>query len=582
VTPSNCDATTYANAPDWYTGPWYLIPGYGFCPADAATDLSVLDFGKKWGFDDLQVVVYNDCLSFRDKTNWTNIDEDNLSNGYASNLDGGAQKWIKGFICVIAATCLLGAAYLLLILPCIGKSNKCGNYTISFTVSISLTTAYALYISAYLFIWNTDQLEEEAWSTSFFETCDVEIERDYGALIAIIVTLTAVLGCLTVAVWQIIYALDTKRNSRKNESFEDKTSPQKMVTNEEEDHVVKAFSSMKNSKVEKVSRQKEYSALDKYCARNNLVGLTAAQRLELANRATYIQVQLVSYVKPVMESQDGSSEENQNNVFGNMYFPSVSSERENDLKNEDECSDEESKGSPKFTEFGTSTRSGMSPVKYDPMLSASKKEVQPKTGLEGYNGPKSFEVVIGPQDSVQEMMKGIVDSMNEGRNSALHYRATQIIVSLEGRILKDSEIACMCIGDTPVQVAVNPYVGWTCEVLCTNESDSQEYFVKVSSRATFQDVSETLASVIGNGIQPSQIVLRYNDRRLYPHDTLFGRGVGHNSSLTFKLFQEEEVEQKNDLEITLEPLSDEEGSPGDQTSGFVSPSSICNAFFPIE
>jgi hypothetical protein len=574
VTPTNCDSATYANAESWYTGPWYLIPTHGFCPIDAADHVSVLDFGyTSWGFDDLRVVIFRECISFADESDWSSIDEDNLEEGLLTNLASGSNEWQRAMICVITATGLLSFAYLLAILLCYRKS-KCGRFAILALVSASMVMATVLYIIAYYYIANTDQLDTMSWSTSFFETCDVESMRDYGALISFIVGCTALVGSITI----ILFSLFSSCSAFDFLGVED---AEKTRFGSED-----AYDSLKfedvHLKVDTLSRsEKELSssAIDRYFKRHDMMNFS--DRLQIAGSLSYATVKLVNYQKPQKDEKSGSVRVTFGDVGNHEAPPSRSSL-------EDEMSNDTGQGtsndaydfgispsqfdmtvrSRPYTDLGMSSRAGMSSRDMHPDVAnqakqKAKREAKTRTGLEGYDGPMGFETVVKKTDCVRNLMIDILDVMNQGRPQVALYRSTQLVVHLRNRVLRDfEEISASDIGSEYLTVSVNPYVAWKCKVhFVDRKALNETRTIILNSRSTCKEATKALAKALSSDafVHPSQLVLQHNNQRLRLDSALFSCGLGDGSTIMFNLFSADEFLSTDD--------DDDDDDDGDKDDG---------------
>ena len=207
VNPSNCNQGLYTsvngtgNFTDHYLGQWNIFIHFGACPVDNLP--TTCDSGGKTPSCG---TYYTSCLSTyfnreqesnvipNSKTwsqtydhtpyTWQDLDYRNAMMGYRSNFEAGAKIWNVATNLIIAATTLMWIGVLLFFLGPFFKSRP----------YMFRLVPHALFFIGFLF-WaivmgttsTTSQINPLAWSSYFFQTCDVKIVRGpifyYGAAI---------------------------------------------------------------------------------------------------------------------------------------------------------------------------------------------------------------------------------------------------------------------------------------------------------------------------------------------------------------------------------------------------------------
>ena len=209
VNPSNCNTALYTttgnitgNLTNHFLGQWNLFIHFGACPVDNLPTTCDPIIGKVPACG----TYYTSCLStyFNRKQEvnvipnsktwsqtydhtpytWADLDNNNKLMGYNSNFVSGSKVWDATTNLVIAATTFMWIGVFLFFLGPFFKSKP----------YIFRLTPLILYFIGFIF-WaivlgttaNTSQIDKLAWSTYFFQSCNIEIKRGpvfyYGAAI---------------------------------------------------------------------------------------------------------------------------------------------------------------------------------------------------------------------------------------------------------------------------------------------------------------------------------------------------------------------------------------------------------------
>jgi hypothetical protein len=196
---NHCDRDYYAsrNISKWHIGDWSIVPSIGVCP-NSLTNMKTSKsarFSRGRRNRKQKRKIYHKCINFKtDKNVWKTIDSANKALGYYTDLEGGAKSWVIGEGCFLAGVVL---SFMLLFLGGTGSSST-GDSIVIAILLLFIPCAFILYVIAYSFTQNTDQLDEKAWSTYYFQTCDVNIVADLGY--RYIMTAIAMSGFLTLVI----------------------------------------------------------------------------------------------------------------------------------------------------------------------------------------------------------------------------------------------------------------------------------------------------------------------------------------------------------------------------------------------
>lgn len=105
---------------------------------------------------------------------WQDLDDANALVGYKSNFVRGAALWESTTDLIIAATCFMWIGLLLFFL---GPFNKSRPYIFRLTPQLLYATGCLFWSIVLGLQASTSQVDAAAWSSSFFQTCDVRIKR---------------------------------------------------------------------------------------------------------------------------------------------------------------------------------------------------------------------------------------------------------------------------------------------------------------------------------------------------------------------------------------------------------------------
>lgn len=183
IIPRNCDASIFANTSSYRTGTWYLLYRWGACPLDARTLETQVTRTYSTNYHTSRTIsvdywYYHDCIY--NSTQWRQIDEMNRSLGYNTRLEADSWDWFHAWICSIAAVIIL---YLIIIPIIIAICSE--NPGIYIVVGVILFIFSILWSTVVWLVSITQQTDPRAWSTWFFQSCDVHIERSTGYTFAV-------------------------------------------------------------------------------------------------------------------------------------------------------------------------------------------------------------------------------------------------------------------------------------------------------------------------------------------------------------------------------------------------------------
>jgi hypothetical protein len=186
IRPLNCDMSIYVNEPTYRTGTWYMLYRWGACPLGARTletQVTREYYSKHptvtYRSTSIEYWYYRDCIY--NSTQWTQIDDMNRALGFNSHLEADSWKWFDAWIISMTAIIVL----FLVILPVIMAMCSPDPGTSVIVASFILFTFSVLWSTVILLVTDTHQTNPAAWSTWFFRSCEVHIERSTGYTFAI-------------------------------------------------------------------------------------------------------------------------------------------------------------------------------------------------------------------------------------------------------------------------------------------------------------------------------------------------------------------------------------------------------------
>ena len=190
ISPSDCqEPSLYSNASSWYLGEWYILYGRGACPVGASGMKTVY---IKQGSDVTTQTfwTYNSCIN--NATQWSAVDERNRQHGYESHLSVDEWRWTTAMALSVGAIMTLFFCGFLLFLMLSGFAS--GRDSRSGEVSVAgLSTAAALLalfllqeVAVVVLISHTARIDPRAWSTAYFASCSVSVQRNTGFLFPLV------------------------------------------------------------------------------------------------------------------------------------------------------------------------------------------------------------------------------------------------------------------------------------------------------------------------------------------------------------------------------------------------------------
>lgn len=104
---------------------------------------------------------------------WSDIDNANSNAGVNSKLYAGSKSWASSAQMLCTGVVLFWFYYAIALFARGG--DKCTPYAVAFVVPILFPIAFACTIAGMKKLNSTDQINPVAWSTSFFQSCEVAI-----------------------------------------------------------------------------------------------------------------------------------------------------------------------------------------------------------------------------------------------------------------------------------------------------------------------------------------------------------------------------------------------------------------------
>lgn len=202
VTPSNCrdDALTAADAPEWRTGPYYVLFDDGACPVLSRTQTWFMQRVRQGKYSHRYYNVsswkYLNCLN--NATQWAALDARNAASGYTGpSFVAGYERWatassythVSGRIC---SALFIGAVIVLLLSSCVDINDCCVSVTTQFWLFFTVVVGIGglvtyMWLAVPILVSTTAQATPSAWTASYFKSCDVSIHHDQGLSFAIVV-----------------------------------------------------------------------------------------------------------------------------------------------------------------------------------------------------------------------------------------------------------------------------------------------------------------------------------------------------------------------------------------------------------